>query len=151
MSYPGHIYFFSVVECLGEYNWCILCFTARTFDMMSHYIFPSVLIFFFFLSANNYNEAKCEHVLEAMRKCCEKYHEESSCCAGFKTSKPKTWSLIGDAVCSYRAFRFVVTWSRLILKIKDSTWTEEFLIVKEFERRMFFFNIVFLHYSKKSL
>lgn len=36
------------------------------------------------LQANNYKEARCEHVLQAMRKCCEKYQAESSCCAGFK-------------------------------------------------------------------
>ncbi|XP_072180329.1 cx9C motif-containing protein 4-like [Diadema setosum] len=36
------------------------------------------------LQAYKYNEAKCIHVIEAMRKCCDKFDSQQSvCCSGF--------------------------------------------------------------------
>ncbi|XP_078612978.1 cx9C motif-containing protein 4-like [Branchiostoma floridae x Branchiostoma japonicum] len=44
------------------------------------------------LQANNYKESRCESVLRAMERCCEKpWAQDSVCCSGFrKTHKSKT-------------------------------------------------------------
>ncbi|ESO83794.1 hypothetical protein LOTGIDRAFT_132754 [Lottia gigantea] len=39
------------------------------------------------LQANNYQESKCESVLEDMKKCCEKFGKLSGCCDGIKYEK----------------------------------------------------------------
>ncbi|KAH8301893.1 hypothetical protein KR044_000376 [Drosophila immigrans] len=39
------------------------------------------------LQRNNFQEQKCLQVLEDMRQCCIKWHEESFCCNGIDLAK----------------------------------------------------------------
>ncbi|KAH1165065.1 hypothetical protein KIL84_022624 [Mauremys mutica] len=40
---------------------------------------------FFYFTANNYQEARCEAVLQEMRRCCAQYPKgRSICCSGFE-------------------------------------------------------------------
>ncbi|KAL4220457.1 Cx9C motif-containing protein 4 [Mactra antiquata] len=41
------------------------------------------------LQAKNYQESKCENVIQAMVECCEKYGDKSNCCAGFLKGQRK--------------------------------------------------------------
>jgi len=43
---------------------------------------------------------KCEYTMEAMRKCCDKFGERSTCCSGFlkeRQQKPK-WGKSKSAI-----------------------------------------------------
>ncbi|XP_054891788.1 cx9C motif-containing protein 4 [Poeciliopsis prolifica] len=40
------------------------------------------------LQANKYMESMCEDVIRNMRRCCEIHGRNSTCCSGFKDSKP---------------------------------------------------------------
>ncbi|XP_007560448.1 cx9C motif-containing protein 4 [Poecilia formosa] len=40
------------------------------------------------LQANKYMESMCEDVIRNMRRCCEVHRGNSTCCSGFKDSKP---------------------------------------------------------------
>ncbi|XP_038631004.1 cx9C motif-containing protein 4 isoform X3 [Scyliorhinus canicula] len=35
------------------------------------------------LQAYNYQESKCQHVIQEMHKCCKTYAKTSICCSGF--------------------------------------------------------------------
>jgi hypothetical protein len=42
-----------------------------------------------FIIAMNYQESKCEHVIQKMVRCCEIYGAKSECCAGFLKGQRK--------------------------------------------------------------